>query len=73
MPFLPVLIKILYDLFTAKTIHYTQAGRNNQLVFQAMIFSQETEVEHSQFYTSILTSRILQKISVIVTIFSSLF
>lgn len=73
MPFLPVLIKILCDLFTAKTIHYTQAGRNNQLVFQAMIFSQETEVEQSQFYTNILISWILQKVSVVVIIFFSLF
>lgn len=59
--FPPVLIKILCDLFTANTIHYAQAGRNNQLVFQAMIFSQEIDVEHSQFCTSISSSRILQR------------
>lgn len=47
--FLSVLIKILCDLFTANTTHYAQAGRNNQLVFQGMIFSQEPDVEHSQF------------------------
>lgn len=56
--FLSVLIKILCDLFTANTIHCSQAGRNNQLVFQAMIFSQEPDVEHSQFYTSTSASRI---------------
>lgn len=39
--FPPVLIKIGCDLFTANTIHWAQAGRNKQQIFQAMISSQE--------------------------------